>query len=328
MAKESVNKTLYDLNPSSIIDLYIIDTTDLDDNKLPPNEQIFYLHNFKTANGKNIYFDGQKYLGVPTIFSGNEIKSDGTQLPKPRFGITNEYGYASKILSQTGGLLGAKFIRRRIFAKFLDAQTWDGDVPSWNISDTGAVITEDIFYFDKKIIENKQLIEMELATAIELEGVKIPRRQMFANNCPFAYRNSSGCGFNSYARTDMSNKPFYMPTGDGGYGFTDPVGSIRGEWAENVEYSEGDSVYILTKQKSEIISGTLPDGMINTGSFKYFVYVCANDNVSGSSTNPIFDRSNWITDSCSKKIVGCRARFGNQLNFGGFPALTRIGFAE
>ena len=315
MPTADVNNELVLLAPTALLELFIIDTTNVDGNRLPISEQILYLHNFVTPDLTPVYFDGQRYNAAPCQFKNNELKGDGTQLPRPSFIVTNHEGYASRILRQAQGLIGAKITRRRVFAKFLDVESWPLNPPLWNAPNINNYLSEDIYYVNKKINENKRLVELELATGLELEGVRLPRRRMFANSCDFLYRNSSGCAYgNSVPVADITNKKFTTAAVDGGYGFTL---SNQGLWDDSTTYNEGDYVYLESTDKLNE-SGT---------QLRRFYYVCKTNGTIGINSRPSYDQANWVPDACSKKLNGCNCRYPiSDLRFGGFSALSRVGF--
>jgi phage-related protein len=53
---------------------------------------------------------------------------------------------------------------------------------------------DDIFYITRKTSENKVVIEFELGSSLDLQGVMLPRRQVIAGTCPFIFRSES-CGY-------------------------------------------------------------------------------------------------------------------------------------
>lgn len=71
--------------------------------------------------------------------------------------------------------------------------------PSWTGNPYGtpnpaAEFPREVYYIDRKASENPTLVEFELATAFDLAGVRIPKRQALANLCAWQYR-SADCGY-------------------------------------------------------------------------------------------------------------------------------------
>lgn len=314
MSKLLVNKEIYKLTPSTLVDLFELDTTNIDDNRLPESMQVMMFHNFVSEGYYPIYFNGRKYSPAPIEFKGAEMKSDGTTLPRPRATIGNADGAVSYYISKADGLVGAKLTRKRTFARFLDGDTWGlaSNQNPFGTPDGESFISEDVYYVDKVLNENKQFVEFELASILELYKLKLPRRRMFAINCGFDYRNSSGCYYTGTPKSDVSNKKFETSVANGGYGFTL---NERGEWDKNETYNQGDYVYIQSSFTIE-----------NSDERKKYYYVCLENNITGENNRPTKSQK-WKMDACSHKINGCLCRFNSfNLPFGGFPGLIRVDY--
>jgi|SRR6478736_369736 len=311
MSKQIINKELEKLTPSTIIELFELDTTGIDGNRLPSGQQIIRFHNFVSEGYYPVYFGSVKYSPIPVQFKNNELKGDGSSLPRPRLNIGNADGMVSYYMSQADGLIGARLTRRRTFARFLSGETWGMTATANPLGtpDAEAALSDDVFYVDKVVSENKQIVEFELASILELHKVRIPRRRMFANNCGFEYRNSTGCDYTGAPAADSADKKF----GAGGYGFTLVD---CGLWGPSTSYSIGDYVYIESPFLKE-------DGSTK----KRFYYVCTQNGTEGPNQSPTNLPANWKLDGCSRKINGCLCRFtADNLPFGGFPALVRVEF--
>jgi phage-related protein len=61
-------------------------------------------------------------------------------------------------------------------------------------ADPTAEFPRDVYYIDRKSGEDKDLVEFELASSLDLAGVALPRRQVVQNYCPWKYRGSE-CGY-------------------------------------------------------------------------------------------------------------------------------------
>jgi lambda family phage minor tail protein L len=60
--------------------------------------------------------------------------------------------------------------------------------------DPTAEFPREIYYVDRKTIENREVVEFELAAAFDLAGVSAPKRQCIANICQWIYK-STECGY-------------------------------------------------------------------------------------------------------------------------------------
>jgi len=141
-------------------------------------------------NNTSIVWQGQTYLPFPIEVTGYELTSKGT-LPRPSFKVSNIGGVIGALSYTYDELVGAKVTRKRTFAKFLDAVNF----PAGNATaDPSAYFDDEVYYIDRKATENYIYIEYELATAWDLQGVTVPRRQIIQNVCLWTYRGE-GCGY-------------------------------------------------------------------------------------------------------------------------------------
>ena len=309
MAKQAINQELSKLSASTPIELFELDTREIDGNNLPEDQQVLRFHNFVSETYMSIYFGSVKYAPLPIAFKNNELKGDGSSLPRPRLAVGNADGAVSYYIRLAQGLIGAKLTRKRTFARFLSGETWGlsaGQNP-FGTPDSEASLASDIYYIDKIISEGKDVVEFELSSILELNKIKLPRRRMFANNCSFEYRNSTGCDYTGEPAADASDKKF---TSASGYNFTL---TNRGEWDPSETYNQGDYVYVVSPFLKE-------DG----SDYKKFYFVALQNGVTGADERPQ-SSSKWKMDMCSRKINGCLCRFAEiSLPFGGFPALVRV----
>lgn len=70
--------------------------------------------------------------------------------------------------------------------------TWSQN--PYGTPDPTAEFPREIYFVDRKAIENRDVVEFELAAAFDLQGVRAPKRQCIANICQWTYR-SAECGY-------------------------------------------------------------------------------------------------------------------------------------
>ena len=172
----SVFSSLQDINPSAIIELFILQL----DTALHGANTIYRFHagSNLNANGK-IVWAGNEYLRFPIQASGFAFQKG--QLPRPRIVISNATGLMSSILltvneTTTGNdLTGATVTRIRTLAKFIDAVNFaDGTNAT---ADNTAEFPQEVYSIDRKSAETRETVEFELAAPTDLAGVRIPKRQ-------------------------------------------------------------------------------------------------------------------------------------------------------
>ncbi len=157
-----------------------------------------YFHNDSTSSGGNIQWyslinetnygsttssDYQQvsYTAFPVEASGFEYKGTGS-LPRPTIKFANINSYWNTYLTNFDGLLGAKVIRRKTLRKYLT-------------TNPPVELNREIYYIERKASENGITIEFELASAFDVEKVKLPRRTVIAARCPWKYQDTDqgGC---------------------------------------------------------------------------------------------------------------------------------------
>lgn len=285
------------LAPSTLLSLFILDASFLGGPTL-------YFYDGTNMNYTSVVFNGVSYMGLPLQVEGFELDGKGT-LPRPKLRCANLNGLVSSYLLANDDLAGAKVIRRRVFARFIDNQNFPNNKNPYGSPDPTAAYPDDIFYVNRKVTENKQYVEFELATSLEIDNVKLPNRQILAGICSFKYRDPETCGYTGIPIADKNNNFFSAAP----YSFASLYNS--GLWDYKWTYKSGDYVYTISQNPK-----TLGDQIF---------FICNANNVSGSGNNPAKNMSNWIPDLCSKRILGCRCRYPlpQDLRFGGFPGVSR-----
>lgn len=189
---ESITSEIQKLAPSSVIELYELDA------RVFGGDQ-YYFHAGTNELKTSITWQGQVYVPYPIEVMGFDYVT-GEQIPRPKMRVANVTGIITALVLAYDDLIGAKVIRRRTMAKYLDAVNFDGGVNA--SADPTAEFPDDIYFIDQKVNENMQLVEFELAASFDVQGIKLPKRQIIQNVCPWVYR-SSECG---YTGTDYYDK--------------------------------------------------------------------------------------------------------------------------
>lgn len=61
-------------------------------------------------------------------------------------------------------------------------------------ADPDQYLPDEIWYIDRRSAETPQVLELELASSLDLQGIKLPRRQCIQNTCSWVYRDED-CGY-------------------------------------------------------------------------------------------------------------------------------------
>ncbi len=308
--------------------------------------KIFRFHNNLKLVNRNITFNGKIFAALPIEVSGFEISSNGT-LPVPKLTMVSIsdgdefFSNFKMFIRYLNGLVGAKVTRIRTFLKYIDAENF---YSNWNTSsnclsqtgltlvneqlvpphdfcpDPNAIFPKDVFYVDRKSLESKGIIELELASLIDVQGILLPARVVMEKKCPWQYRGEGCCYEYNANRTTIHGSATLQAAG-----LANPKANEKDEkietsitsysptatitptnWLPNTNYSAGSSVKIEIDR-------------INY----YFVSKGA---IAGA-TPPPPNEQYWMADQCSKTLKGCKIRWQNNatfngfLPFGGFPGI-------
>ena len=309
---------------------------------LPASGTIVYLVNGMDNGEDNIYFPEkqlnnsstytlQEYVAIPIEVEGVEFTSSGASnrpslrvanIPVlSRSAVNNEDGVEDEydildILAEEGilkneDLLTAKVvIRRTLFGKTYT----ESDAPT--VSNAPVEFPTQIFYIDRVGSESNVMVEFELATAMDIETVKLPGRVVNGRYCPWKYQ-----GYHIPVTVDGQVVPLkeggcVWPIDSKGRFFDEHDNVITRDistiaaWDSTSTFSAGEKVKTTTNGHTEI--------------WEALKAVPANK-------NPKSQKVYWKRlDVCGKTLNSCKIRFqGNNTNdallttevlpFGGFP---------
>ena len=169
---------LQSINPGAIIELFTLTL----DSTLHGSSTVHRFHNGSNMNANgNIVWAGNSYEKFPIQCEGFDFGSTGT-LPRPTISVSNIFGTITTLLqgvNQTtigNDLNGTKLVRIRTLAKFLDAVNFEGNTNPYGTPDPTAEFPQEIYFLDRKITENRDLVQWEAISALDLVNVKLPKR--------------------------------------------------------------------------------------------------------------------------------------------------------
>ena len=178
MSTDPVYSEVQKINPSAIIELFTLQL----DNSLHGATTIYRFHSGSNLNANGqIVWAGNSYLRFPITAEGFAYQRG--QIPRPKLIVSNALGTISAILllvnETTAGndLTGATFTRIRTMARFIDAVNFPGNSNPFGTPDPTAEFKRQIYTVDRKSAENREVVEFELAGAIDMAGVRAPKRQ-------------------------------------------------------------------------------------------------------------------------------------------------------
>lgn len=348
---KNFNGEVFNLTPTSIIELFEIDCSDLfdDQNGVSANSvPIFRFHNNLKLTQNNIIWQGNIYIAAPIKTEGFEFNSQGTiPTPKISLAVNNELIpeliRLKQVLRSLGDLTGAIFRRKKTFAKFLDASNWlnPNDIPAGFSPDPFAEGRQDVYVFDRKSADDKNILQYELTSFWNLKGIKLPGRVVTADRCVWQYRGC-GCLYEKAGRETFVHGDAILPT------VAPPIANNKDELfngdilpATFVIGSQTRTTYKTDmNDKGEFTeNNNNADYLYEVGDYFYiskagvkYYYVVKKQVPVGQGIrppNPIY----FEADECSKTIRGCKLRWqatrGQSqdllLPFGGFLAVNKLG---
>lgn len=335
------------LNPTALVELFTLDLSSLGVAQ-PIN---FYAG--MSATGQSVKFKGETFVPFPVVAKGFEQRTQGA-LPRPTISFANVNGYFSSLAIELDDIIGAKLTRRRTFARFLDDQWSDpnNEAPEF---------PPDTFTIVQKKTENKLLITFEMSSALDVDGIRLPRRQVLSQTCTFIYRSGVSCNY-SGCRV-VSNLQGAIPT---------LMTRYRGSWdGAHKDYYQNDGVMFpefegtplgvptLYRMKAINLKASnanlapsidtanwevdqIDYGQWNSGTvyppksvvwvlvknIRYYYFQKHTEPVAGAAfrpPNPIY----WFADMCNRTALACKQRYDpDSLNqpipFGGFPGTSAL----
>ena len=194
---------LQKINPSNIVELFQLELI----TAIHGSNTKYYFHNGVSENNNgNLIFDNIEYTRMPIEATGFEF--NGKQLPRPQIAISNILGtFTTLLLTLPQGLEGAKVTRIRTLERYIDHINFSvddilletgsylleendsfisqesGDNPH-GTPDSTATFPDEIYYIDRKTMETRDVVQFELAATFDLNGVRLPRRQVLPEDFP------------------------------------------------------------------------------------------------------------------------------------------------
>ena len=334
MAREvdKVVRSLVELRPTAILEFFEIIT---------PGDEAVVLRIHGGANvkeedeasgkriiAKSIIWGGNQYFPMAIESSGFETTST-TRLPRPKIRVSNIYYAASMFLRDHNNLKDSKVIRTKVFLKYLDDENFglnpDGESKNpYGEADPEAIISRDEYIISQKTAENKNFVEFELNSPLDLENADTLKRLVIGRYCSWKYRGF-GCRFSGNYPVCKSDNSDFSATPN----YSKVASDAECEWVYGKTYNKGDIAYV--NDKSEILNKY--DEVLE---YRKVYYVAIADDPFVSYIDPGNDETNWEQDACSKTIEGCKKRFHEKpvelvvegdtdiyedrpLPFGGFP---------
>lgn len=136
-----------------------------------------------------VFWQGLEYAPYPVKAEGFALSTD--KPPQPKLTVANLDRLVTTLCAHFEDMVGARVTRRRTLVRFLDAVNF----PGGNVSaDPGEHLPDEVWFVERKSAETVEAVEFELSSAMDFNGIRLPRRPIIANQCTFAYRGPD-CGY-------------------------------------------------------------------------------------------------------------------------------------
>jgi len=147
-----------------------------------PTVYLFHAgNNIKDSN--DLVWQSNTYTKFPVKAEGFKYTGKG-KLPRPTLTFSNVLRTITAILQLTNqttafsDLSGAKVTRRRTLARFLDEQNFPSNVNPYKVGsvDPTAELPREVYFIERKTIENRDIVQFELVGSFDLFGVAAPKK--------------------------------------------------------------------------------------------------------------------------------------------------------
>jgi lambda family phage minor tail protein L len=157
----------------------------------------------------SVVWQGNTYTPWPINAAEFATPSQGSPA-RPKLQVGNFGGNISALCRAYEDLLAVKLKRRRTLVKYLDAVNFSAGNPTASPAEEYPVET---WIITRKVNETPAAIEFELGSPLDLQGVKLPRRQVVAGTCLWEYRKGE-CGYAGGPVADYADNPTSDPAKD------------------------------------------------------------------------------------------------------------------
>lgn len=161
---------------------------------------------------KSIWWQGKEYGAWPCQIEGLEMATSGSTA-QPTLTLANLNGSITALCLRFEDMAQAKVTIHDTLAHYLDANNF----PEGNPTADPEQEKKQVYYIDRKSLENDEIVEFELASPADLRGLQIPTRQIHSL-CTWCsrgwYRTGKGCDYVGTRYFDENGQPVDDPSQD------------------------------------------------------------------------------------------------------------------
>lgn len=192
---DNVAIQLAGLRHDAILEFFVLDASNV-------GGGVLRFHAGTNGLRQAVKWQGNEYQPFPIQAEGFSRSTQGS-LPRPTLTVSNVLGMIGVLAVEAKGLRGSTVIRKRVLRKYLDAANFAGGNAS---ADPAAGYVDEVWTIDRISRRDKYVVQFELATPMDVAGLKLPRRQVLAGTCTFEYRGPE-CGYTGPAVARADDTP-------------------------------------------------------------------------------------------------------------------------
>ena len=275
------------------------------------------------------------YTAIPIELTGIERNADGAS-SRPTLVVANVLSTFRGLIGDLTNkdLIGKRVIRRQTLKKYLVGESPD-------LSNPPIEFPVEKFIIDRVASENKVAIKFELASVMDLEGVKLPNRIVVGKYCNWEYQGIAngrgGCTWKANSKITVGTTAWVSSASE-----DDLISYSGNKWRANATTSTAPASNNVDWTRIRTYT-TYAAGTTYTYDSDDYEYVESGDTIwrlvktGGAGNTPTTASLYWVRgDVCGKILNSCKARYQWQpkastavptfnkdtsqtLPFGGFP---------
>tara|TARA_R100000773_G_scaffold43178_1_gene41261 strand:- start:1485 stop:2306 length:822 start_codon:yes stop_codon:yes gene_type:complete len=154
------------------------------------NASVYLFHSGNNMKDNfDIIWQGNKYTRMPCKADGFKYTGKG-KLPRPTITFSNLLGtittaiLLANVTTPFIDLQRAKVTRRRTLARFLDEENFPSNINPYKVGsvDPTAEFPREVYFIDRKVIENRDVVQFEMVSSFDLSGVGAPKKLVTRND--------------------------------------------------------------------------------------------------------------------------------------------------
>jgi lambda family phage minor tail protein L len=192
----TIAQDVQSLTPGATVQLFELDLTAF-------GEGIFRFHPGVNELLQPVFWQGNEFLPLPVEVGGLEVSSKG--MPRPVLRVANLGGLFSPLLKSYDDLIGCKVTAIKTHLKYLDAVNFASGVNA--LADPTAEYPRHVFRINQKKTELPTVLEFELASPLEVDGISLPRCIVLGDVCTHPVYRGPDCGYTGAVYLDAQDQP-------------------------------------------------------------------------------------------------------------------------